>query len=267
MIQNNYYLDDAIAHWLDGDARSLKSYKTLIIHAAAIAPFTKNVLLENAVEAVTKYRNKFRKSLSPATINRRCAIVRRVCNLAYNEWEWLEHPVGQKIKMLPENNTKGMFLTVGQINEVVEKCNSDAVKDAILLAAYSGVRLGELMNLGKDNFKNGSLHLGKNTKSGKARTIPLPKQVHEIAKNLPIKATRHQVQWHSRQAFRACGIPARFHDLRHTFASLLLQAGANLTTVKQLMGHSTIAITVDLYGHLDESHLEDAIQLLEKRIG
>ena len=42
----------------------------------------------------------------------------------------------------------------------------------------------------------------------------------------------------------------RFHDLRHTFGSLLIQQGASLAYVKEQMGHSTIQVTVDTYGHL-----------------
>jgi Phage integrase family len=42
----------------------------------------------------------------------------------------------------------------------------------------------------------------------------------------------------------------RFHDLRHTFGSLLIQGGASLAYVKDQMGHSSIQITVDTYGHL-----------------
>ncbi len=42
----------------------------------------------------------------------------------------------------------------------------------------------------------------------------------------------------------------RFHDLRHTFGSLLIQQGASLTYVKEQMGHSSISVTVDTYGHL-----------------
>jgi Phage integrase family len=43
---------------------------------------------------------------------------------------------------------------------------------------------------------------------------------------------------------------SRFHDLRHTFGSLLIQDGASLAYVKDQMGHSSIQITVDTYGHL-----------------
>ena len=42
----------------------------------------------------------------------------------------------------------------------------------------------------------------------------------------------------------------RFHDLRHTFGSLLIQPGASLAYVSDQMGHSSIQITVDIYGHL-----------------
>ena len=42
----------------------------------------------------------------------------------------------------------------------------------------------------------------------------------------------------------------RLHDLRHTFGSLLIQDGASLTYVKEQMGHSSIQVTVDIYGHL-----------------
>jgi len=42
----------------------------------------------------------------------------------------------------------------------------------------------------------------------------------------------------------------RFHDLRHTFGSLLIQGGASLAYVREQMGHSSIQVTVDTYGHL-----------------
>ncbi|HKA53823.1 MAG TPA: site-specific integrase [Candidatus Binatia bacterium] len=42
----------------------------------------------------------------------------------------------------------------------------------------------------------------------------------------------------------------RIHDLRHTFASLLIQQGESLAYVKEQMGHHSIRVTVDMYGHL-----------------
>ena len=51
---------------------------------------------------------------------------------------------------------------------------------------------------------------------------------------------------------QATGLPhIRFHDLRHSCASLLLNAGCELYEIKELLGHSQISTTVDIYGHLD----------------
>ena len=63
----------------------------------------------------------------------------------------------------------------------------------------------------------------------------------------------------------------RLHDLRHTFGSLLIQSGASIVYVKEQMGHSSIQVTVDIYGHLIPSanvsfvdRLDEAMQQEEK---
>lgn len=55
----------------------------------------------------------------------------------------------------------------------------------------------------------------------------------------------------------------RFHDLRHSFASLLLQNGESLTYVKEQMGHSSINVTVDIYGHLVPGGNRQAVNKLD----
>ena len=52
----------------------------------------------------------------------------------------------------------------------------------------------------------------------------------------------------------------RFHDLRHTFASLLIHANVHPKRIQALMGHSTIRITLDVYGHLMHDADNDAAQ-------
>ncbi len=55
----------------------------------------------------------------------------------------------------------------------------------------------------------------------------------------------------------------RFHDLRHTFASLLLQNGESPAYVKEQMGHSSIQVTVDIYGHLIPGANRQAVDRLD----
>jgi integrase len=55
----------------------------------------------------------------------------------------------------------------------------------------------------------------------------------------------------------------RFHDLRHTFASLLIAQGESLAYVKEQMGHSSIQVTVDIYGHLVPGGNRQAVDKLD----
>jgi integrase len=57
---------------------------------------------------------------------------------------------------------------------------------------------------------------------------------------------RYFLPWLEHVGLRRIG----FHDLRHTFGSLLIQGGASLAYVKDQMGHSSIQVAVDIYGHL-----------------
>ena len=54
----------------------------------------------------------------------------------------------------------------------------------------------------------------------------------------------------------------RFHDLRHTYASLLIQNGEPLAYIKDQLGHSSIQITVDVYGHLEPGRNRQAVNKL-----
>ena len=54
----------------------------------------------------------------------------------------------------------------------------------------------------------------------------------------------------------------RYHDLRHTFASLLLQNGEPLAYIKEQLGHSSITMTVDVYGHLEPGRNRQAVNKL-----
>lgn len=56
--------------------------------------------------------------------------------------------------------------------------------------------------------------------------------------------------------------PTRFHDLRHTCATLLLEQGVQLVTIKELLGHANIGITAQLYAHVRPRLQHDAINQL-----
>lgn len=73
---------------------------------------------------------------------------------------------------------------------------------------------------------------------------------------------------HLKAALTAAGLPEkRFHDLRHTYAVTSLQAGDDVKTVQENLGHHTAAFTLDQYGHVTESMREQSAQRMEAVIG
>lgn len=66
-----------------------------------------------------------------------------------------------------------------------------------------------------------------------------------------------------RRAVRRTGLPSiRFHDVRHTHASLLLRAGVNPKVVSERLGHSSVAFTLDTYAHVIPGMQPEAAELL-----
>jgi integrase len=65
----------------------------------------------------------------------------------------------------------------------------------------------------------------------------------------------------------AAGIPKiRFHDLRHTFASLLIEQGENIKYIQSQLGHSSPTMTLDVYAHLISPVNQEAACRLEKQV-
>jgi integrase len=70
-----------------------------------------------------------------------------------------------------------------------------------------------------------------------------------------------------RDAADRLGLPVRMHDLRHTFATLALGAGVPLKTVSSALGHSSIAITADVYAHVTPELRQEAADALDRALG
>jgi len=71
-----------------------------------------------------------------------------------------------------------------------------------------------------------------------------------------------------RRVLRAAGLPRmRFHDLRHSCASLLLTQGISPRVVMETLGHSRISVTMDTYTHVMPALLRDAADAMDRSIG
>jgi len=78
----------------------------------------------------------------------------------------------------------------------------------------------------------------------------------------------HVLRYEFFPLLKRAGLPrVRFHDLRHSCATLLLGSGVNPKIVSEMLGHSTVAITLDLYSHVLPTMQEAAASALETALG
>lgn len=252
-----YSLEEAIERWLTGEAASLKSYGHLVNQLRTVYPFAKGRALSDVVAVAEELKAdaRVRKS-SPATINRKLASLRRVARLAHRQWEWISEPLGDRITLVPGEKQRHIYLGRSEVKRLLKACRG-RVRDAVMLAVLTGLRKSELLRLKPADRKDGALVLGE-TKNGRPRIVPLPGEVSKI--KLPLGLTDPMLRTGFEEARRRAGLGAvRFHDLRHTYASWLVQAGSGLTVVRDLLGHSSLAVT-SRYSHLSDSHLRAAVK-------
>lgn len=254
-----YTLDEALERWLTGEAKSLRTERDLRNKVRSLMPYTEGHALADVADAAEKAKRAWRtEGLKPATINRRLAILRRVANLAYRQWGWLEQPAGSRVLLVPGEESRHLYLTPKDVQRLAAAAGNRRVRNAILLAAMSGLRRGELLALTADSRRGAALHV-PTSKNGRPRLVPLPPEARAIP--VPIGLTVDELRKGWDRARARAKLPAvRFHDLRHTYASWLVQSGAPLTAVRDLLGHSHLAVT-SRYAHLATRDLRRAVNM------
>lgn len=246
-------IDAALDRWLTEEVQHQRSALRTRQRVAVLREFTAGKSLIDLVEVAGQLKTAEAK---PATINRYLSVLRRIGNLA-EQWGLLER--SPRITLLPERNERHVYLTPAEVQRLAAQCPAE-VGDAVRLAALTGLRRSELLRLQPSDVRNGALLLDARTKSGRPRLVPLPPEALRIARaRLPWTIDPWRLRSGFEAARKAAGLPhARFHDLRHTYASWLVQSGQSMKAVKDLLGHSTMAMT-DRYAHLAAPHLARAV--------
>jgi len=212
---------------------------------------------------------------APATVNRAFTLLRAMFNKAI-AWGHLKASPCKGVKQLLENNTRVRFLThdeLGRLLEAAGRSKNPWLRPLIVVAVNTGLRRGELFNLrwSDVDMDNRILTL-RQTKDGSTARVPFNDEVFFTLTALPRVAGNRYVfpgntptgrldnvgtSWQT--ALREAGIENfRFHDLRHTFASYLVMAGVDMNTVRDLLRHKTLTMTLR-YAHLAPEHRQAAL--------
>jgi len=197
------------------------------------------------------------------------------------------------------------FLTREELASLLAACREHFAPayPFVLLLARTGLRIGEAVALqwGDIDFEGRFINVQRNwvdghlttPKSGKSRRVDMSLHLTETLTALSVERKKETLkkgwgqvpQWvftnevggmmdpenfrhrvwaklHPKAGMRRI----RIHDLRHTFASLLIQQGESLAYVKDQMGHHSIRVTVDVYGHLVPGGNKAAVDRLDDSI-
>ena len=256
---SNKLISDALANYVENHLRQAKSYKDSISHVYRLADWVTGERLSETPTVAERFKSDARKSYAAATINRSIAALRRAAHLAYL-LGWVAHPVHLKVKALAENNARHVYLTKDQIAKLAQACHDDETRDAIMILAYTGLRLGELLRLTPDNIVDGMIRLDANTKTGQPRAVPIVPGIRRALKRLPFTYPKRKIQAEFAKARkRARMANVHLHDLRHTTASLLAAEGVSLPIIGRILGHASPATTAR-YSHLSDAAVRAAMR-------
>jgi len=210
----------------------------------------------------------------------------------YNPARDAERPKGQ-------GNTKKQkirVLTPDEINALIDAESNLEYKTLFQLAIFSGARQGELLGLkwSDVDWENNQIHIqrtfnndawydtktdasDRNIDLGPAMMTALKKwklacptsKLNLVFPNKAENPINHNnlVNRHFNPALKVAGLPKiRFHDLRHTYASLLIEQGENIKYIQSQLGHSSPTVTLNIYAHLMKPVNQEAACRLENTI-
>jgi len=253
-------------------------------------------LLQVTPGKVAEYRDNRLSSVSANTVRIELALLSNLFNVAAQEWSLsgLDNPV-QRIKKPQIGEGRCPILSEAQIRSLLEECRksgSSLLYSFVLLALHTGCRSKELRSLmwSQVNLADGVITLiASGTKAKKSRAIPLTDAAKNILEELFEKAkSKAGIEKNGQPAgvvFPSVNNPykprdmhknfdlavkragldnlpgagkLRIHDLRHICGTFLLMNGADLETVREILGHRDLS-TTQKYLHVVQEHKRKAI--------
>lgn len=221
-------------------------------------------------------RHLLDRGAQPSTVNRYFSNIHKMFNIGIENDLLIKNPCRNMKKLIEDNETINVY-SIAEEAELHKQLPA-VVDDIVTFAFLTGQRKTNirLLKFSNINFNFNFIEIpASKFKGGRAHIIPLTKQLKEIINrnknntdyvfinpktNKPYSDDALSDIFKS--ACKAAGIEGkRFHDIRHTTATRLLEQGADIITVKELLGHSSVAIT-QKYTHTNINKKREALELL-----
>ena len=233
--------------------------------------FGEMFLTQITSKLISEYKLKRRADkVSPRTINYELTLMGHAYNLAIKEWEWVKDNPVMRVRKERVNNKMERWLSLEEENKLLAASPS-WLQEIITFAIYTGLRQAEIMDLkwSQVDFKRNTIII-QEQKNRSVDTLPLnvtalgvllKKNHSALDANKLVFVNKFGNRIGSSVLIRAfhlaekkAGIPRlRFHDLRHTFATRLVQNGVDLFTVQKLGRWKNTSMVMRYAHHCAES--------------
>lgn len=256
LTQTDPLIETAVAHYLT-DKKHLKSHKSAAEHLAAILPHYIGRPVSDLPEVS---KAVCAEPFAPATNRNRLALLKAACR-----WAWKQHSLTTsdptiRMQLPPVKNERHVYATRAEMIRLCLAADRHDVRVMIRAAFYTGMRLGELMRV----EVIGSTLVLADSKNGERRAIPAHPRLYPLLRYLPLTAPKITLQRAFQRARVRAELPhIHIHDLRHSAASEMVNAGVNLYVVGAVLGHKD-ARSTRRYAHLTGATLMAAVGTIGK---
>lgn len=169
----------------------------------------------------------------------------------------------QYIALPPMPKSDTVPLTEREIQAIWQEYNSgNDFARYLLIMIYTGLRTGEVRNILPENIHPDYLIAGSKTKAGRNRVIPLPDIIKPLLKDPLPKISEPLFYRRFAGLKQKCALRDEVtpYSCRHTAATALVEAGVKPAIVQRILGHARFSTTVDIYTHLPDKDLIDAVK-------
>ena len=256
-------IDDAVQLYLKYKAPELKTGDNIENELALMFWAYHDRNMGELAQVCMEYREKARKDdgspLAPATIKNRIRYLTSACRYAWKHHGLGLHDPGEKVSVPSVKNDRHFYMTRQEMLAIAKKCRCKSARAAIRIAFYSGMRVSEII---RADIVGGNFVLA-DTKNGDPRLIPIHPRIKSCLK-VPMK-DRFWTSKRFKEAARGVGLGhLRFHDLRHSAASALIDVDVDLYTVGGVLGHKS-ATSTKRYAHLATARLKGAVERIARK--
>lgn len=231
-------------------ANSLRSSKTAHVHANRFGPWSVKYRASQTRQAAAAFIKDTKGKYKPATINWSLSTLKKALELAYDS-DLIPMNYADQVKTLKVNNTRDIVLTIEQVNAFSAKLSEQA-RAAMWISLYTACRRGEVLKIRKEDIGADTMVIRMGgTKTLKTRTIPIVAPLRPWLEYVPLDIKYEGVKSAWRRAREDLKLEhMNFHDLRRSCATMMIAAGVDLYVVSKLLGHSSVTVTQQRYGHL-----------------